>query len=130
MSSPSQGPRPSQVATLVGAVVVSWAGAARASGNELGALGLVIGLALVIFAGLPWAISLLLLFRKSSPASCVVGTLTSGIALVVVLMAGLPPLPLFVALALAPAVAHLFKRRRADRAGATAGAHQGKPASG
>jgi hypothetical protein len=103
------------------------ANAARASGNELGALGLVIGLALVIFAGLPWAISLLLLLRKSSPGTCIVGALTSGIALVVVLMAALPPLPLFVGLALAPAAAHLIKRGRADRGDATASANGEKP---
>jgi len=105
------------VATVVGAVVAFWAGAARASGSELGALGAVIVLALVIFAGLPWAISLLLLLRKSSPATCIVGTLTSGIAFVVVLLAALPPQPLvYVGLALMPAAAHLLKRWRGRQA--------------
>jgi hypothetical protein len=111
------------VATIVGVVVVIWANDARASGNELGALGLFIGLALAIFAGLPWAISLLLLLRKSSPATCIVGTLTSGIAFVVVLVAALPPQPLvYVGLALVPAAAHLLKRwrgRQAEAAGRT-----------
>jgi|HubBroStandDraft_2_1064218.scaffolds.fasta_scaffold32131_2 hypothetical protein len=104
--------------------MVIWASAARASGNELGGLGLLIGLALVLFAGLPWAISLLLLLRKSSPGTCIVGTLTSGSALVVVLVAALPPWPLYAGLALAPAAAHLLKRgraRRGEEAGRTEG---------
>jgi hypothetical protein len=108
--------RRARVATAVGGAVAVWASAARASGHGLDALGEVITLALVIFAGLPWAISLLLLLRKSSPGTCIVGTLTSGSALVVVLVAALPPLPLYAGLALAPAAAHLIKRRRAHRA--------------
>ncbi len=111
--------------------MATWASAARASGNELGALGLVIGLAMVIFAGLPWAISLLLLLRKSTPGTCIVGTLTSGMASVVVLVAALPPQPLlYLGLALAPAVAHLIKRGRAYGAQKMASADGGKASSG
>jgi hypothetical protein len=117
MSSRSWGVRPIPAATILGGVVVTWANAARASGHELGALELVIGLALVIFAGLPWAISLLLLLRKSSPGTCVVGTLTSAIAFVVILVAALPPQPLvYGGLALVPAAAHLLKRWRGRQA--------------
>lgn len=116
MSAPATVARPLWVATVVGGVLAVWAGVAWASGNELNALGEIITLALVIFAGLPWAISLLLLVRKSSSGTCIVGTLTSGIALVVVLVAALRPQPLYVGLALAPAVAHLLKRGRAQRA--------------
>lgn len=127
MSSRSQGARPIQAATVVGGVVVTWASAARASGNELVGVELVIGLALVIFAGLPWAISLLLLIRKSSPAVCVVGTLTSGIAFVVVLVAALPPDPMvYVGLDLVPAAAHLLKRWRGRQAEAAARTAEGQ----
>jgi len=122
--------RPVRVATLVGGVMAVWASTARASGHGLDALGEVIALALVIFAGLPWAISLLLLLRKSSPATCIVGTLTAGIALVVVLLAALPPEPLYVGLALAPIAAHLIKRGRAHRTEKAASGSDGKPAAG
>jgi hypothetical protein len=108
--------RPVGAATIVAAMVTVWASAARASGHGPDALGEVVVLALLIFAGLPWAISLLLLLRKSSPATCIVGTLTSGSALMVVLVAALPPWPLYAGLALAPAAAHLIKRGRARRA--------------
>jgi hypothetical protein len=104
------------VATIVAGVVTVWSSAARASGHGLDARGDLIALALVIFAGLPWAISLLLLLRKSSPGTCIVGTLPSSSALVVVLVAALPPQPLYPGLALAPAAAHLIKRGRAHRA--------------
>ncbi len=96
--------------------VAIWGSAARASGHGLDGLGELFALALMIFAGLPWAISLLLLLRKGSPSTCIVGTLTAGSALVVVLVAALPPQPLYVCLALAPAAAHLIKRGRAHRA--------------
>jgi hypothetical protein len=122
--------RPVPVATVVGGVAAVWAGSARASGHGLDALGEVIALALVIFAGLPWAISLLLLLRKSSPGTCIVGTLTSGIALVVILVAALPPQPLYIGLALAPAAAHLIKRGRAHRAEENASADGEKPGAG
>jgi hypothetical protein len=124
MSWRSPGARPIPVATIVGAAVAVWSGAARASGNELGALGALIVLALVIFAGVPWAISLFLLLRKSSPGTCIVGTLTSGIAFVVVLVAALPPQPLvYVGIALLPAAAHLLKRWR-GRQDEKSGAHR------
>jgi hypothetical protein len=122
--------RPVRVATVVGGLTAVWAGTAWASGHGLDALGELIALALVVFAGLPWAISLLLLLRKSSPATCIVGTLTAGIAFVVVLMAALPPQPLYVGLALAPAAAHLIKRARAHRAEQTMSAADGKSAAG
>jgi hypothetical protein len=119
--------RPVRVATFVGGLTAVWAGTARASGHGLDALGAIIALALVIFAGLPWAISLLLLLRKSSPGTCIVGTLTAGIAVVVILFAALPPQPLYLGLALAPAAAHLIKRGRARRAEQPASANDGSP---
>ena len=95
-------------------IAMACGGVARASGNELGALRSLFQLAAAVAGVLPWAISCRLLFSKPSPSVWVWGTLTAGIATVFVLVSELPPQVIYVSVAVLPAVAHLFKRTRAE----------------
>jgi hypothetical protein len=97
------------------AVATAWGGVARASGNELGALRSLFQLAAAVAGVLPWAISFRLLFSKPSPSVWVWGMLTAATATVFVLVSELPPQAVYVSVAVLPAVAHLFKRARAEQ---------------
>jgi hypothetical protein len=106
------------IGTLVAGVALGWSGVARASGHALGAL---FACAEVLAALLPWGISCWLLLSKPSPRVWAWGTLTAGLATALVVVSELPPQAAYVSVALLPAVAHLFKRLRAELRGQRGG---------
>jgi hypothetical protein len=122
-----------RIGTLVVGVATIWSGVARASGHELGALGLLFAWAAAAAALVPWGISGWLLLSKSSPRVWAWGTLTAGIATVLILVSELQPQAAYVSVALLPAAAHLFKRVRAElrgQRGGDAGSGGGKTGIG
>lgn len=109
-----------RIATLVAGVVATWGDVAWASGHELNALGDAFQVAAAVVAALPWTISWCLLLRRNSIRTWFWGTLTAGIATVIIIaselssVSGGSPQAIFVLVALLPAVAHLIKRVRAE----------------
>jgi len=121
------------IGVAVVGVATACGGVARASGNELGGLDLIVDVIVAVFALVPLAISWFLLFGKPTTRVWVWGTLMGGIAVVVVDASELEPRAAFLGVALLPVLAHLFKRlrekRRARRDG-NAGDGDGKPGAG
>ncbi len=102
------------VGLLVAGAALLWSSAAAASGHELDALDSLFAAALALVALVPWTIYWWLLIGwKDSPRVVAGGTITPALAAVLVGVGGLAPVPVYVALALLPAAAHVLRHVRA-----------------